>query len=35
MRIVLACVFALLAPVARAETNAIFDVRAFGATGDG
>ena len=35
MRILLLCFFALLAPVARAQTNGIFDVRAFGATGDG
>ena len=35
MRILLLCFFALLAPVARAQTNGIFDVRAFGAIGDG
>ena len=35
MRILLFCFFAVLAPVTRAQTNDIFDVRAFGATGDG
>jgi len=35
MRIVFLCILALLASVARAETNAVFDVRTFGATGDG
>ncbi|HUJ71440.1 MAG TPA: glycoside hydrolase family 28 protein [Verrucomicrobiae bacterium] len=35
MRIVSLCIFLLVAPVARAETNAVFDVRTFGATGDG
>ena len=35
MKIALLICFALLAPVAWAETNDVFDVRAFGATGDG
>ena len=35
MRPALIVLFALFAPVAWAETNSIFDVRAFGATGDG
>ena len=35
MRIFLLYLFALLGPAAQAGTNGIFDVRAFGATGDG
>lgn len=35
MRVARLLVFALLVSAARAETNAVFDVRAYGATGDG